>query len=156
MKRKTSLFALVGAILILSSCSTDYVYVEDVNIAGSTWKDTDTVTFIFDSKDSLSTYDVFIDFRITDNYDYGNLIFLVYSDADGQMNTDTVNLKLQQSDGTWNAMYSGNILTARFHAWQRKFKNKKPYVFKLVPYHRESEIEEVVSVGMAISEYIEE
>jgi gliding motility-associated lipoprotein GldH len=152
MIKKTRVAFIVILFVLLSSCTSDFLYLEEKQFDGQTWSISDTCEFIYNSQDSLNEYDVVLDVRVTDEYSYRNIIYIVQTqDPENNITKDTLDMVLQLKDGVWAAEYSGNILTASGIVQKRYFNFKGDYKYKVYHNHRKEVLDNVVSFGLGIA-----
>ncbi len=92
------------------SCKTDIVKTEYKTLSGGVWNKDDMLQFTFKELDTVQPYDVFINVRNDDNYDFSNL-FLITSltTPEGEVLQDTLEYTMALPDGTWLGHGNGSI-----------------------------------------------
>ncbi|HPF09877.1 MAG TPA: gliding motility lipoprotein GldH [Flavobacteriaceae bacterium] len=96
---KISVWGLL--VLLLVSCNADVVVGEMKSLTGG-WDQKEEIVFTIPPLDSLTTYNVFLHLRNTNEYPYNN-IFLIASMQfpHGKTITDTLEYRMAAPDGSW-------------------------------------------------------
>ena len=96
---KKILFSVLSSVLL--SCDTDTVFSSYAAI-GDSWEKGEKKQFIFQAKDTINRYHVFITVRNNENYKFNNL-FLIASMKfpDGKIIADTLEYAMAKPDGEW-------------------------------------------------------
>lgn len=92
---------LLIAITTLVSCDTNYV-IDDYKTLPEVWRKSDTITFSFKSPDTLKTYNMFLNLRNNNNYEFSNLFLIVGLRTPNNNKTiDTLEYQMTASNGEW-------------------------------------------------------
>lgn len=99
MSLKSSfLFILIIGVLI--SCDKKRVF-DDYKSVGSAWNKKTVVSFDLPKLDTLKKYNLFVNLRANDNYQFNNLFLIVSLEApNGLMKVDTLEYQMADVDGT--------------------------------------------------------
>ena len=101
------LFFAVG----ITSCEQGIVYeqMEEIDVKG--WNYSDPVTFTFQAPDTMNTYNLIFDVRITPEYAFQNLwLFIETTEPDGFMHVDSINCPMAFPDGRWVGSGMGDLI----------------------------------------------
>lgn len=91
-------FALIAASLI--SCDKKRVF-DEYKSVGSEWKKDSVVTFAFDQQDTLKPYNLFVNIRNNNDYQFNNLFLIVSLEQPGGLTkVDTLEYEMANPDGT--------------------------------------------------------
>ena len=110
-------FRNTGILIVLSlmvasitSCDSNKVYEEYIEVKNAVWEREQVANFEFDSKDTESPHNLYINIRNSGDYPYSNLyLFVTIKGPDGQFNTDTINIVLQDKRGKWYGKGVGDL-----------------------------------------------
>lgn len=109
---------LIGFAIVccVSSCDQAQLFEKNVDIAPEGWHKDTVLRFEPLVTDTLSAYNVYINFRHRGKYPYMNIIFFVtISSPTGQQRIDTVEYFIAANDGRWlgigfNDVYSHQLV----------------------------------------------
>ncbi|MCB0374489.1 MAG: gliding motility lipoprotein GldH [Sinomicrobium sp.] len=94
---------IIGAIALffILSCHPDTVF-SSYTSPGEAWEKEAKIHFVFQAKDTITRYNVFIMVRNNENYRFGNLFLIATMRfPDGQTVTDTLEYAMAKPDGEW-------------------------------------------------------
>jgi gliding motility-associated lipoprotein GldH len=92
---------LIITIATLISCDTNHV-LDDYETLPKVWKNGDSISFAFKSPDTLKTYDVFINLRNNNDYEFSNLFLIVGLKTPSNNKTiDTLEYQMTSPNGEW-------------------------------------------------------
>ena len=99
MSLKSSfLFILIMGLLV--SCDRKRVF-DEYKSVGSAWNKKTVVSFDLPKLDTLKKYNLFVNLRANDNYQFNNLFLIVSLEApNGLMKVDTLEYQMADVDGT--------------------------------------------------------
>lgn len=99
MKLKSSILLLL-IVLIFCSCDKKRVF-DEYKTVGESWKKDSIVVFNFNQIDTLKPYNLFVNIRNNDNYQFSNLFLIVsMQQPDGLVRKDTLQYEMANTDGT--------------------------------------------------------
>lgn len=99
MRLKNSFFILLTVIL-LSSCDKKRVF-DEYKTVGSAWHKDSVISFDLPVLDSTKRYNLFINLRDNNNYQYNNLFLIVSMEKpNGYTKVDTLEYQMAKPDGT--------------------------------------------------------
>jgi len=126
---------LCFAILIASmftSCDKNRVYDNYKTLTGY-WEKDSILTFEVNDMDSLQRYDLFINLRNTNDYEYSNIYLITeMSFPYGKVVEDTLEYEMAYPDGEWMGVGIGEVKTSKL--WYKKgvrFNEPGTYEFKI-------------------------
>lgn len=149
---KTFILLLI-AVSFLISCKESSIYDRSKSIADNNWSFKDKKDNYIEITDIKSSYNLFFNVRITNNYKYSNMFVLIhiFSPKTKLAQTRRLEFKLASPDGRWLGKGSGMIFTYTIpFANDIKFEKAGVYNFQLEQNMREQPLTEVVDVGMRI------
>jgi gliding motility-associated lipoprotein GldH len=92
---------LLITLITVISCDTNHV-LDDYKTLPEVWKKEDTITFTFKSPDSLKTYNMFLNLRNNNNYEFSNLFLIVALKTPSNNKTiDTLEYQMTAPNGEW-------------------------------------------------------
>ena len=144
-----ALFLLVFA---LSACDKARLYEENKEIPNNTWKQHDSLVFQTDIKDTIGSYNVFINGRNAGGYQFSNLfLFIKTTLPKGKHATDTMECTLANAEGKWlggglGDIYDNQILFKR----NMRFPQAGKYTFVLEQAMRIDPLPMIMDVGIRI------
>lgn len=105
-----SYFFLVVFSAMISSCTQNIIYDEQVTIENARWYKGESAKFTVNVHDSTAVYDFFLTVRNTTDYRFSNLyVFLLTSFPNGNLSRDTIECVLADYTGKWLGKGLGSI-----------------------------------------------
>lgn len=99
MKLKSSILLLL-IVLFFCSCDKKRVF-DEYKTVGESWKKDSIVGFNFNQMDTLTPYNLFVNIRNNDDYEFSNLFLIVsMQQPDGLVRKDTLQYEMANADGT--------------------------------------------------------
>ena len=157
LKNKTFSFSIL-ALLTLLSCDKDRVFDQYANLDGA-WKANEAFVFEYESIDTITPYNYFINMRVSNNFPFNNLFLIVETQAPSKdIQVDTLEYAMTKPTGE----LLGNGITdiKESKLWFKEnepLKEKGTYTFKVYQAVRETgkvkgvqELEGVSEVGFRI------
>ncbi|MAS51676.1 MAG: hypothetical protein CMD20_00585 [Flavobacteriales bacterium] len=170
-----SFFAVAFSILILTSCDSNFVYGEDIDIHMDGWHKDSVLVFKTDSLTELPPIiTIGINIRNTTDYFYRNMYLFVEIQIPGQEHPikDTLNHLLMTPDGYWMEGVEGaSIMESMAYLEDKDVELKEStayypyaiqnpengiYQIKVKQGMRDDLLKEVVSVGARIEKLVQE
>ncbi len=150
--KKINYLILITLIFVCSSCIKQSEYANVVSLPNEQWEADNILQFNPVIQDTLSSYDIHIHIRNTNEYPYSNIyLFVDIIQPDNTMLKDTVQGILADSKGNWLGKGKGRIKNNDFlYKYNIKFQQKGKYVFVVEQAMRIQNIEGIVSIGMEI------
>jgi len=145
-------FLLILSFWVLQSCDTKRFFEENKIIEKSVWNNKDKAIFNVLITDISSSYDFFINLRISGDYQYSNIyLFLKTVFPDGKIARDTIECQLADYDGKWLGSGISNLKFNRF-LFQKgvRFPRKGQYVFEVEQAMRVNDLKGISDIGIRI------
>ncbi|MFC5047601.1 gliding motility lipoprotein GldH [Aquimarina hainanensis] len=99
---KCKLFILAIVFISVVSCDNNRVFDEYQTLPASVWKKDKTLTFVIPKLDSLQPYNLFINIRNNDDYEYSNLFLISEMKfPNGKIIKDTLEYQMAAPNGSW-------------------------------------------------------
>lgn len=141
MHQKILKYFLSGFIFaMLISCETETVYSEYHQLSNGFWQVNDTIKFNFSELNAKEKYNVFLNLRNDNNFEYSNLFLITeLNQPNGQTILDTLEYEMAMPDGTWLGKGSGSVKENKL--WYREnidFSDKGVYTLKVTHAMRQS------------------
>jgi len=148
--KKTILFFLLSSLII--ACDKNLVFEEFESIPDNTWNMNTLVHFNVNINDTSELYNVFINIRTTDNYQYSNLYLFVSTNApNGYVQRDTIELTLADEYGKWLGKGTAGIKTLNFPYLQNiRFPYIGIYTFEIEQAMRVTDLKSVKNIGLRV------
>ncbi len=153
MKQRFFKLLFIGLIgLQMTACDANRVFEENQAVENNSWKSEDIKTFSFDVTDTISPLNIYINLRTTTDYQYSNIYLFMYSVyPNGTSNKDTLEFLLAKPDGQWLGDNSGTVVEFKgLIASGGRFSTAGTYKFQLQHAMRETELAEIIDVGMRV------
>lgn len=126
-------FLLVFSLLLLgglTSCNNQDFFNEYHSLSDG-WKKNEAIVFDFESLDTLSKHQAFLNLRTTSDYPYSNLYVIVkLTPPVGDVTVDTLQYQMANADGT---MLGSGFTDIKEHklVWRENLSLKKQGVYKV-------------------------
>lgn len=125
LKIKTKLLVGIGLALMLLSCDKTKVFSKFESVDGA-WDKTDTLSFTFHEPDTVNAYNMFINLRNDETYEFSNLYLIVEMNyPDGKVDSDTLQYEMAAPDGAWLGEGFSSVKESKL--WYKGY--KEPFVF---------------------------
>jgi len=137
---------------LLNSCGKEAFFDEMVEIPEHSWAHSDMIQFKVDVKDTVNTFDFFVNIRHTKSYGYSNLFIFLHTIApDGRQMTDTLEFPMADPEGNYVGKVSGGLVLNRIIVKKEtRFPKSGEYKFVIEQAMRDKELEEITDVGLTI------
>ena len=123
---KNKFCVLLVCCLMAFSCDSNRVFDEYKSVS-NTWNKDDIVSFKVQAPDTISNYNLFVNLRNTEAYQYSNLFLLVeLSYPNGKTIKDTLEYRMTAPDGTFLGTGFSDLKENKL--WYKGF--DEPFVFK--------------------------
>ena len=138
--------------IILMSCSNNAVFEQNKVINNKSWEYSQIPTFVVKIEDNKAKYDVIINLRHTNLYDYSNIYLLFHEKGKGLKDTAyRKEIKLAEFDGKWTGKSSGSLYENQYLAKKNfSFPDTGTYTFSIEQNMRVNPLLEVSDVGIKI------
>ncbi|WP_046758554.1 gliding motility lipoprotein GldH [Kordia jejudonensis] len=98
---KIAFFICIISTYLLTSCDSNRVFDEYVSV-GTSWDKDTALTFKFQQPDSTNRYNMFVNVRNTNDYEFQNLFLIVNMNfPNGNVVSDTLEYKMAAPNGEW-------------------------------------------------------
>lgn len=140
------------------SCDKKRVFDEYKGVNGN-WETTDTIQFVFDQKDTINPYNLFLNIRNTNEYPFNNLFLIVsLKQPDSLVKIDTLEFAMTKPDGSLLGEGFSDIKESKLWYQENfKFKQAGKYTVKIQHALRETgsvsgieELKGVTDIGFRI------
>jgi len=132
------------------SCNQDAYYEVNKSISNREWSYSDKVKFDVPIDDNQAKYEVYINLRHDNSYDYSNIYVLLHQK--GKSLQDTFirkEIKLAELDGQWVGKSSGNLFETQTLVYDNfTFPDTGTYHFEVEQNMRVNPLKNVVDVGL--------
>lgn len=150
MKIRVSIL-FIAALLFLSSCGEQPLYEKVYSFKDRTWNLNNKPEYTVDITDTTSVYDITLTLRTTTDYKYNNLwIFLTTKIPNGETERKPFQIRIANEDGSWIGRKTGTIVETDLNFRSRKLPLKGTYTFTVEQGITQSEIDEVLDLGLKI------
>lgn len=143
-----SFFIVLG----LSSCDTNAVFDKNIAITDRTWSYDQKPIFNVNIDDKAAKYNIYINVRHTNSYDYSNLYVLL--SEKGNKIADTTyrkEIKLAELDGRWLGVSAGSIYQMEYLAKENySFPDTGKYIFSIEQNMRVNPLNDIVDIGLKV------
>jgi gliding motility-associated lipoprotein GldH len=144
--------ALIGVMLIVSSCDDTRFFEENKKIENGEWDQNNALSFLVNINDTVQPYNVYINLRNSGTYRYSNLYLFVNSHLPGgQIQRDTLECTLAAPDGKWLGVGLGDIKDNRILFKSGVvFPRTGEYRFEIIQAMRISPLPGIMDAGLRI------
>lgn len=147
--RKVSL--LICLLSFMISCGDQPQYEKVYSFKNKTWEQDVKPVYAINILDLNKEYDFTLSLRTTTDYKYNNLwVFMKTKAPDGTIAREPFEIKITNPDGSWIGNKTGTIVETPLYFKRRKMPLKGKYVFTLEQGVTESEIDEVLDLGLRV------
>ncbi len=106
----SKIIVAIAITVILVSCNSNMVKSEYSPTDGGVWNKDDVLEFTFSELDTVQDYDMFINVRNDETFQYNNLFLIAELNfPDGNTVTDTLEYEMALPDGTWLGKGYGSL-----------------------------------------------
>jgi gliding motility-associated lipoprotein GldH len=137
--------------VLFASCQNN-IFEKNTTISKGEWSSKNIVKFEFQSTDSLTVSNVFVNVRHTGLYKYSNLYLFVSTEApNGMIHKDTMQFILADVNGKWQGSGIGDVFDLRL-AYKKniKFGQVGKYKFSIQHAMRNEVLDNITDVGIRI------
>lgn len=152
MKMIFKCFLTILTALSVVSCSENAVVDEYTAIAKENWSYDKPVKTVVDIQDSSIQYNIYINFRHTEDYKYANIwLRMSQISPDNKKTTTREEFQLALPDGKWLGKGSGNLYSYRLiYKEAFKFDTTGKYTFIIEQNMRDNPLKAVTDVGLRV------
>lgn len=140
------------AIGLSVSCSNDAVYEKNQAIPNRSWSYEEKPRFDVHIDDNKSKYNVYINLRHSNEYDFSNIFVLLHEKGNKLLDTAyRKEISLAQLDGRWLGNSAGSLYEIQYLAKESfVFPDTGMYTFTIEQNMRETPLKDVVDVGIKV------
>ncbi len=141
-KRNLFKFVALSTILAFTACTATDFFNEYKSLSDG-WKKSEPAVFSFESLDTLSKHNAYINIRTKSDYPYSNLFLIVKMfPPEGTATVDTLQYQMAKADGT---MLGTGFTDVKEHKlfWRKDIVFKKQGVYKIEVAHAIRKVNEV-------------
>lgn len=92
---------LILLIICFCSCDDSRVF-DEYKSTGTSWSEKEIITFDFEAPDTIQQYDLLVNLRNTNDYEFSNLFLIVaLENLNGDLKVDTLEYLMTKPDGTF-------------------------------------------------------
>jgi len=152
MKRRSKAVVLFS-LAFLISCESAPTFEKSYIFENKEWKQDVKPSFTVDIKDASKEYDFVLTLRTTTEYKYSNLwVYMNTKTPNGEKAREPFELKITNPDGSWIGKKTGTIVENSLNFKRRKLPLKGKYTFILEQGITESKIDQVLDIGLVVTE----
>ena len=153
MKRRRSKAVVLLSLAFLISCESAPTFEKSYVFENKEWKQDIKPSFTVDIKDASKDYDFVLTLRTTTEYKYSNLwVYMNTKTPNGDKAREPFELKITNPDGSWIGKKTGTIVENSLNFKRRKLPMKGKYTFILEQGITESKIDQVLDIGLVVTE----
>lgn len=149
-----SILVLVVLFFSLISCQNEAVYEEFKPLSINGWDLHDTLDFKFEVKDISKKYNLYIDIRHRDLFEYQNFYIKTFTQfPSGQIKEDVLSIPLSDESGEWLGKCTGDVCFYRAPIISRfKFNEIGTYHIRIKHEMRVNDLENLMDMGLKLEE----
>ncbi len=138
---------------MLFSCSEQPFYEKVYSFKNNEWSQRVKPSFTIDIKDINIEYNFVITLRTTTDYKFSNLwIYMNTVTPDGTKAREPFQIAVTNADGSWAGIKTGTIVELPLQFNKRRLPKKGKYTFTLEQGITDSKIDEVLDIGLRVTE----
>jgi len=153
MRKFVIIVVLIGFFAtFLTSCDSNKVYEEYIELEDYTWKSSQPLEYEFEISDTTELYDVYINVRHANQYPYNNLWLCINSwSPAGVKQTDTIECILADDKGKWLGSGLGDIWDRQI-VWKKnvRFPMKGKYHVEYNQFMRVDDLVGIMDMGLRV------
>lgn len=143
-------------IFLLTSCGNEgVIFEENLPLKNSVWKNKDMASFEFNVQDTISYFDIFVNLRNTNSYEFSNIyIFVTTNFPNGKRKLDTLNANLADYQGNWIGTGIGDIYDNSYILSHKlAFPLKGDYRIDILQAMRKNDLEGIENIGLKVQKF---
>lgn len=140
------------ALIFLVSCTNNAVYEKNKAIPARLWFYDEKPQFDVHIDDKLSKYNVYINLRHSNSYDFSNIFVLLHEKGSKLIDTAyRKEISLAQPDGRWLGNSAGSLYEIQYLAKENFiFPDTGTYIFTIEQNMRENPLKDIIDVGIKV------
>lgn len=138
---------------LLSACSSEALYEKNNAVPCDSWQYSDTVAFNFKITDSAMRYNLLLNVRHRDVYEWQNLfIKMVVINPKNEVQTKEINIPLCSEDGAWIGNCTGDLCFLRVYLAEHKklFPVNGNYKVLIMQDMRVNPLKNILAIGLRV------
>lgn len=140
-------------VVFLQSCTTPPFYEKVYSFEDNEWKQPVKPSFTVDIQDINKEYNFIVTLRTTTDYKFSNLwIYMNTVTPDGTKAREPFEIHITNPDGSWTGKKTGTIVENLLKFNKRKLPKKGKYTFTLEQGITTSKVDEVLDIGLRVTE----
>ena len=152
MKRRSKAVVLFS-LAFLISCESAPTFEKSYIFVNKEWKQDIKPSFTVDIKDASKDYDFVLTLRTSTEYKYSNLwVYMNTKTPNGEKAREPFEIKITNPDGSWIGKKTGTIVENSLNFKRRKLPLKGKYTFILEQGITDSKINQVLDIGLVVTE----
>lgn len=141
----------VLVILAISSCGSDALFNQSIDIPNRTWKEKDVKTFKVDISDTAKVYDFVLTIRTTTDYQFANLwLYLTIDGPMGKSKRFPIEIITADPTGRWTGDKSGSLVSFSKLFMHDRFTKKGKYSLQFEQATTQKTLSEVVDITLDV------
>ncbi len=153
MKRRRSKAVVLLSLAFLISCESAPTFEKSYVFENKEWKQDIKPSFTVDIKDASKDYDFVLTLRTSTEYKYSNLwVYMNTKTPNGEKAREPFEIKITNPDGSWIGKKTGTIVENSLNFKRRKLPLKGKYTFILEQGITDSKINQVLDIGLVVTE----
>jgi len=135
-----------------SACNNHAIYDKSITIKNREWFYDQKPQFEVQVNDSTLKYNIYVNLRHTNEYDYSNLYLLIHEKGSKlQDTTYRKEIKLAELDGKWIGKSAASLYEVEYLAKENyTFPDTGKYTFTLEQNMRENPLKNIVDIGIKV------
>lgn len=143
----------LGVLCLLSACTSEAIYEKNNDIDCNNWQYGDTVAFNFNITDSAMRYNLLLNVRHRDVFEWQNLyVKMVVINPKNEIQTKEINIPLCTEDGAWIGNCTGDLCFLRVYLAEHKklFPVNGNYKVLVFQDMRVSPLKNILAIGLRV------
>lgn len=139
--------------ILLSSCTSTALYERNLDVDCNSWNYNDTLLYTIEIKDSNQRYNLLLNLRHRDVYEWQNLYLkMAIMDPTGQVKSQEVNIPMCEEDGAWIGNCTGDVCFLRAYLIEHKkiFRTPGTYKIMILQDMRTDALKNILAVGIRV------
>jgi gliding motility-associated lipoprotein GldH len=143
---------LLLGVLWLTACDSKRIFEQNIDFTNESWHRDSVIVFNINITDTLTLHNIYINSRITGQYQYSNMYVFIHSQLPNQNRfTDTLECILAAPDGRWLGKGYGHVWSNQvLYKKNIRFRHPGTYQFAIEQAMRTDELEHVLDAGIRI------
>lgn len=138
-------------LLVFNSCSNEEIFTAEIKFDDGKWAYSEPFKGTFEIKDTSQSYDIQLNIRHKDDYQFQNIYLRITDNFTGTTETDTVNINLADEYGVWSG--KGISKSRELHSILRKsfmFDSQKKFNFSIEQFSRQDSLNGIRSIEFIV------